>query len=92
MASANHANNHISEAPDSLLFALQSCDSCVYCLVSFLAAMSLPGLELTQPSEERQQVTAPPSQITLNPNCEWRFEVAFGHIIKVKVCDVFSTR
>ncbi|OGE58227.1 hypothetical protein PENARI_c001G08228 [Penicillium arizonense] len=47
--------------------------------------MSLPGLELTQPSEERQQVTAPPSQITLNPNCEWRFEVAFGHIIKVKL-------
>ncbi|KAJ6147912.1 Pre-mRNA cleavage complex II Clp1 [Penicillium chrysogenum] len=47
--------------------------------------MSLPGLELTQPSEERSQVPAPPSQISLNPGSEWRFEVAFGHIIKVKL-------
>lgn len=48
--------------------------------------MSLPGLELTQPSEERQYAVAPPSQIALNPGSEWRFEVAFGHIIRVKVC------
>ncbi|KAJ5656447.1 Pre-mRNA cleavage complex II Clp1 [Penicillium longicatenatum] len=47
--------------------------------------MSLPGLELTQPSEERQYAVAPPSQIALNPGSEWRFEVAFGHIIKVKL-------
>jgi polyribonucleotide 5'-hydroxyl-kinase len=48
--------------------------------------MSLPGLELTQPSEERQLAVAPPSQIALNPGSEWRFEVAFGHLVKVKVC------
>ncbi|KAJ5279345.1 mRNA cleavage and polyadenylation factor clp1 [Penicillium angulare] len=47
--------------------------------------MSLPGLELTQPSEERQHTIAPPSQITLNPGSEWRFEVAFGHTIRVKL-------
>lgn len=47
--------------------------------------MSLPGLELTQPSEERHHVVAPPSQINLPPGSEWRFEVAFGHSIKVKV-------
>lgn len=48
--------------------------------------MSLPGLELTQPSEDRSQAAAPPSQINLTPGSEWRFEVAFGHVIKVKVC------
>ncbi|KAJ5690336.1 hypothetical protein N7462_004728 [Penicillium macrosclerotiorum] len=47
--------------------------------------MSLPGLELTQPSVERQNVVAPPSQIALKPGSEWRFEVAFGHIIRVKL-------
>ncbi|KAJ6139541.1 Pre-mRNA cleavage complex II Clp1 [Penicillium samsonianum] len=47
--------------------------------------MSLPGLELTQPSEERSQAPAQPSQISLTPGSEWRFEVAFGHIIKVKL-------
>ncbi|KAJ5492367.1 Pre-mRNA cleavage complex II Clp1 [Penicillium expansum] len=47
--------------------------------------MSLPGLELTQPSEERSQAPAPPSQISLTPGSEWRFEVAFGHVIKVKL-------
>jgi polyribonucleotide 5'-hydroxyl-kinase len=47
--------------------------------------MSLPGLELTQPTEDRPQAAAPPSQINLTPGSEWRFEVAFGHIIKVKV-------
>ncbi|KAJ5746147.1 hypothetical protein N7520_011329 [Penicillium odoratum] len=47
--------------------------------------MSLPGLELTQPSEDRQYTVAPPSQIALNPGSEWRFEVAFGHIVKVKL-------
>ncbi|KAJ5098359.1 mRNA cleavage and polyadenylation factor clp1 [Penicillium argentinense] len=47
--------------------------------------MSLPGLELAQPSEERQHSAAPPSQITLKPGSEWRFEVAFGHSIKVRL-------
>ncbi|KAJ5782917.1 Pre-mRNA cleavage complex II Clp1 [Penicillium paradoxum] len=47
--------------------------------------MSLPGLELTQPLDDRSQVPALPSQITLAPCSEWRFEVAFGHIIKVKL-------
>lgn len=47
--------------------------------------MSLPGLELTQPSEERQFAVAPPSQINLTAGSEWRFEVAFGHITRVKV-------
>lgn len=47
--------------------------------------MSLPGLELTQPSEERQFAVAPPSQINLTAGSEWRFEVAFGHIMRVKV-------
>ncbi|KAJ5159928.1 mRNA cleavage and polyadenylation factor clp1 [Penicillium canariense] len=47
--------------------------------------MSLPGLELTQPSEERQFAVAPPSQIALKAGCEWRFEVAFGHIVRVKL-------
>ncbi|KAF7715595.1 mRNA cleavage and polyadenylation factor [Penicillium ucsense] len=47
--------------------------------------MSLPGLELTQPSEERHLASAPPSQINLKAGSEWRFEVAYGHIIKVKL-------
>ncbi|KAJ5165787.1 hypothetical protein N7492_006083 [Penicillium capsulatum] len=47
--------------------------------------MSLPGLELSQPSEERQFAAAPPSQIALNRGSEWRFEVAFGHIVRVKL-------
>jgi hypothetical protein len=47
--------------------------------------MSLPGLELTQPSEERHLAVAPPSQIALKAGSEWRFEVAFGHIVRVKV-------
>ncbi|CEJ58502.1 Putative mRNA cleavage and polyadenylation factor IA/II complex, subunit CLP1 [Penicillium brasilianum] len=47
--------------------------------------MSLPGLELMQPSEERHLAVAPPSQITLKAGSEWRFEVAFGHIVRVKL-------
>jgi polyribonucleotide 5'-hydroxyl-kinase len=47
--------------------------------------MSLPGLDLTQVSEERPSAAAPPSQITLSPGSEWRFEVAFGNIVRVKV-------
>ncbi|KAJ5713397.1 uncharacterized protein N7483_010578 [Penicillium malachiteum] len=47
--------------------------------------MSLPGLELTQAAEDRPHAVAPPSQIALNPGAEWRFEVEFGHTIKVKL-------
>ncbi|KAL4919794.1 hypothetical protein BDW62DRAFT_178468 [Aspergillus aurantiobrunneus] len=47
--------------------------------------MSLPGLDLTQPSAEREFVPAPPSQINLSPGSEWRFEVAFGTTVRVKL-------
>jgi polyribonucleotide 5'-hydroxyl-kinase len=47
--------------------------------------MSLPGLDLTQPSAEREFVAAPPSQINLSPGSEWRFEVAHGTTVRVKV-------
>jgi hypothetical protein len=47
--------------------------------------MSLPGLELSQTSSEREFVPAPPTQITLSKGSEWRFEVAFGTAIRVKV-------
>nr|Q0CEZ9.2 RecName: Full=mRNA cleavage and polyadenylation factor clp1 [Aspergillus terreus NIH2624] len=47
--------------------------------------MSLPGLDLTQPSAEREFAPAPPSQITLSAGSEWRFEVAFGTTVRVKL-------
>ncbi|KAL3470919.1 putative mRNA cleavage factor complex II protein Clp1 [Aspergillus californicus] len=47
--------------------------------------MSLPGLELTQPSAEKEFVSAPPSQINLSPGSEWRFEVAHGTTVRVKL-------
>ncbi|KAL4784974.1 hypothetical protein BJX76DRAFT_325951 [Aspergillus varians] len=47
--------------------------------------MSLPGLELTQPSAEREFAPAPPSQIKLSPGSEWRFEVAFETTVRVKL-------
>ncbi|KAI9376399.1 hypothetical protein BJX61DRAFT_538928 [Aspergillus egyptiacus] len=47
--------------------------------------MSLPGLELTQPSADREFVPAPPSQINLSAGSEWRFEVAFGTTVRVKL-------
>ncbi|KAL4904938.1 mRNA cleavage and polyadenylation factor clp1 [Aspergillus multicolor] len=47
--------------------------------------MSLPGLELTQPSAESQFAPAPPSQINLSAGSEWRFEVAFGITVRVKL-------
>jgi polyribonucleotide 5'-hydroxyl-kinase len=53
-------------------------------------AMSLPGLELTQPSAEREFAPAPPSQINLTPGSEWRFEVAFETTVRVKVSFVFA--
>ncbi|KAL4821365.1 mRNA cleavage and polyadenylation factor clp1 [Aspergillus spinulosporus] len=47
--------------------------------------MSLPGLELTQPSAENQSAPAPPTQINLSAGSEWRFEVAFGTTVRVKL-------
>ncbi|KAL4802336.1 hypothetical protein BDV18DRAFT_147317 [Aspergillus unguis] len=47
--------------------------------------MSLPGLELTQPSAESQFAPAPPSQINLSAGSEWRFEVAFETTVRVKL-------
>ena len=47
--------------------------------------MSLPGLDLTQPSVDREFAPAPPTQISLSKGSEWRFEVAFGTIVRVKV-------
>ncbi|KAL4794498.1 hypothetical protein BDV19DRAFT_364693 [Aspergillus venezuelensis] len=47
--------------------------------------MSLPGLELTQPSAESAFAPVPPSTINLSPGSEWRFEVAFGTTVRVKL-------
>ncbi|KAJ0425589.1 mRNA cleavage and polyadenylation factor clp1 [Aspergillus carlsbadensis] len=47
--------------------------------------MSLPGLDLTQPSAEREFVAAPPSQINLSAGSEWRFEAAHGTTVRVKL-------
>ncbi|RAK79911.1 cleavage polyadenylation factor subunit CLP1 [Aspergillus fijiensis CBS 313.89] len=47
--------------------------------------MSLPGLDLTQPSGEKEFVPAPPTQITVGKGSEWRFEVAFGTVVRVKL-------
>lgn len=68
-----------------ILLSLLSTFAHIPRLLKLTGNMSLPGLELTQPSEERSQAPAQPSQISLTPGSEWRFEVAFGHIIKVKV-------
>lgn len=53
--------------------------------------MSLPGLELSEPSAESQYVPAPPTQINLSRGSEWRFEVAFGTTVKIKVCFSFHS-
>ncbi|KAL1996872.1 hypothetical protein VTN49DRAFT_7737 [Thermomyces lanuginosus] len=47
--------------------------------------MSLPGLELTESSTESQYVPPPPTQISLRPGSEWRFEIAFGATVRVKL-------
>lgn len=47
--------------------------------------MSLPGLDLAQSAAEQQYAPAPPSQINLSRGSEWRFEVAFGTTVRVKV-------
>ncbi|EEQ30858.1 pre-mRNA cleavage complex II protein Clp1 [Microsporum canis CBS 113480] len=47
--------------------------------------MSLPGLELSQPTVEAQRAPAAPVQHILSKDSEWRFEVAFGNSVKVKL-------
>lgn len=60
--------------------------------------MSLPGLDLAQPSAESEFTPAPPTQVSLAKGSEWRFEVAFGTTVRVKVsnfswliCTMFSS-
>ncbi|EEH22663.2 hypothetical protein PABG_04874 [Paracoccidioides brasiliensis Pb03] len=47
--------------------------------------MSLPGLELTQATVEERSKPAAPVQHSLSRGSEWRFEVAFGQIVRVKL-------
>lgn len=47
--------------------------------------MSLPGLQLDSPSEPTVAASA---FHDLGSNTEWRFEVAFGTNIEVKVCSL----
>lgn len=89
---ANRSNIHrgdsfvVPHEPSCFNLGLGSISSFTFISeISLLAKMSLPGLELSQPSEERQTAVAPPSQIVLHRGSEWRFEVAFGHVVRVKV-------
>lgn len=47
--------------------------------------MALPGLDLSQASVESEFAPAPPTQVSLGKGSEWRFEVAFGTTVRVKV-------
>ncbi|EGE82357.2 mRNA cleavage factor complex II protein Clp1 [Blastomyces dermatitidis ATCC 18188] len=47
--------------------------------------MSLPGLELTQTPTGGRSAPAPPVQHSLPRGSEWRFEVAFGRTVRVKL-------
>lgn len=47
--------------------------------------MSLPGLDISLASVEREFAPAPPTQVSLAKGSEWRFEVAFGTTVRVKV-------
>jgi polyribonucleotide 5'-hydroxyl-kinase len=53
--------------------------------------MSLPGLELTAPSIEAHNIPAAPTQISLSKGSEWRFEIAFGNTVRVKVCGTVAS-
>lgn len=48
-------------------------------------AMSLPGLELAEAAVEAQYAPPPPTQVNLRAGSEWRFEIAFGATVRVKV-------
>ncbi|EED23031.1 mRNA cleavage factor complex II protein Clp1, putative [Talaromyces stipitatus ATCC 10500] len=47
--------------------------------------MSLPGLELAEASTEAQYAPPPPTQVNLRAGSEWRFEIAFGATVRVKL-------
>ncbi|KAK2746321.1 Cleavage polyadenylation factor subunit clp1 [Myotisia sp. PD_48] len=47
--------------------------------------MSLPGLELSQPTVEGQHAPVEPIQHSLPQGSEWRFEVAYGNTVRVKL-------
>lgn len=54
--------------------------------------MSIPGLGQDEPEEEFSRVGVPTEQIIthdLRKETEWRFEVAVGKSIEVKVCFVY---
>lgn len=52
--------------------------------------MSLPGLDLAQSSVETEFTPAPPTQVSLTRGSEWRFEVAHGTTVRVKVHLVYT--
>ncbi|RAO69811.1 uncharacterized protein BHQ10_005823 [Talaromyces amestolkiae] len=47
--------------------------------------MSLPGLELAEAAVEAQYALPPPTQVNLRAGSEWRFEIAFGATVRVKL-------
>lgn len=47
--------------------------------------MSLPGLDLSEVAAEASYAPPPPAEVNLKPGSEWRFEIAFGASVKVKV-------
>ena len=51
-------------------------------------AMSLPGLELGEPTAATQLAPAAPVQHSLPKGSEWRFEAGFGSTVRVKVCAI----
>ena len=48
-----------------------------------LPGLGLPGLGLEEPSEQSQTIEV--GQHELSSGSEWRFEVAFGKSVKVRV-------
>lgn len=47
--------------------------------------MSLPGLDLSEAVAESSYAPPPPAEVNLRPGSEWRFEIAFGATVRVKV-------
>jgi hypothetical protein len=47
--------------------------------------MSLPGLDLSEVAAEASYAPPPPAEVNLKPGSEWRFEIAFGASVRVKV-------
>lgn len=55
--------------------------------VMSLPGLGLPGLGLEEPSEQPQMTET--TQHVLSSGSEWRFEIAFGKFLKVRVSCVF---